>query len=451
MSHVVVVGAGHSGLGVVRHLVKAGKAVVITDNNPNLDYTVKNKLESLPVTYICGSHPNYILDQCSEVILSPGVSLQSKFALEALRRGINVIGELELAHRILRSRNDESVILAVTGTNGKSTTTDLTAHLLKTSKLPSIACGNLGVPLITAIEQSKPKTRFALECSSYQLETIQTFHAEAATILNITPDHLARHKTMEAYKKIKMRIFQHQTRQDLQLMPIINLDFTMEHCGHGHIATFGWSRPTNDTGVWCDSNGNLKLKNKSGEHFLAHRSQLSIPGDHNVENAMVAAMLAHYGGAELEAIYKGLCNYPGLAHRIMLCGERNGIKVYNDSKGTNIDATITAINSMSGPLVLILGGQDKGVSYKPLRQVLKDKLRVLVFLGEAIEKLEQDLGDLPHVSIRNFDLAVDKALSLAKMGDKVILSPACASFDQFNNFEERGIRFEEIAREWING
>jgi UDP-N-acetylmuramoylalanine--D-glutamate ligase len=181
---------------------------------------------------------------------------------------------------------------------------------------------------------------------------------------------------------------------------------------------------------------------------LIPRSQLLIPGDHNVENALAAAVLASHGGAGLDAIREGLRTYPGLAHRIVLCGERDGIKAYNDSKGTNVDATLTAIRALPGPLVLILGGQDKGSSYAPLRQALEGKLRRLVFLGEAIPQLERDLGDLPHTTVEPFDQAVAAALALAKEGDQVLLSPACASFDQFRDFEQRGERFEALVREW---
>jgi len=178
------------------------------------------------------------------------------------------------------------------------------------------------------------------------------------------------------------------------------------------------------------------------------RSRLLIPGDHNVENALAAAVLARHGGADLEGLRLGLKSYPGLAHRMVLCGERDGIKVYNDSKGTNTDATLTGIRALPGPLVLLLGGQDKGSGYLALRPALEGKLRRLVFLGEAVPQLERDLGDLPHDTVRPFDEAVARALALARPGDQVLLSPACASFDQFENFERRGERFEALVRAW---
>lgn len=447
MGRIVVVGAGRSGLGAAEHLAKAGRDVVVTEGKPEPPPAARERLAALGVPAVWGAHPLTLLDDCDEVLMSPGVSPRIPFAAEAAARGIPVIGELELAHRALRARRDGAVILAVTGTNGKSTTTDLLAHLLKASGIPSRACGNLGVPLVEAMEGAEEGTRYALECSSYQLETVREFHAEGAAALNLTPDHLARHGTMEAYRAAKVRIFQLQTPADLRLTPLADPAFEAAAPGSGRSARFGWEDPEGP-GAWCDDHGTLWLRDDHGEHPLVHRTALRIPGDHNVENALAAAVLAGHGGAELDAIKEGLRTYPGLAHRIAFCGERDGVKAYNDSKGTNVDATLIAIRALPGPLVLLLGGQDKGTSYEPLKEALGGKLRSLVFLGEAIPQLERDLGDLPHVTVQPFDEAVAAALALAREGDQVLLSPACASFDQFTNFEARGDRFEALIREW---
>jgi len=448
MGRIIVVGAGRSGLGVVEFLVKAGKDVVLTDSRPDPEPRAAARLAELSVLAVWGDHPLTLLDGCDEVVLSPVVRPDHPFVLAAAGRGIPVLGELELAHRALRERADGSQILAITGTNGKSTTTDLTAHLLKACDLPAVACGNLGTPLISAMVGAERGTRFALECSSYQLETVQDFHAEAAAALNLTPDHLARHGSMEAYRAAKARIFQHQTADDLRLTPLADPAFEAMAPGQGRSARFGWDCP-DGPGAWCDAHGTLWLKDEYGEHPLIPRGQLLIPGDHNVENALAASVLARHGGADLEGIRIGLRDYPGLAHRMVLCGERDGIKVYNDSKGTNLDATLTAIRALPGPLVLLLGGEDKGTGYLALRAALEGKLRRLVFLGEAIPQLERDLGDLPHDTVPPFDEAVARALALAEPGDQVLLSPACASFDQFENFERRGERFETLVRAWV--
>jgi len=448
MGRIIVVGAGRSGMGVIEHLVKAGREVVLTDGNAAPDAATAARLATLGVLAVWGAHPLSLLEGCEEVVLSPGVPPALPLAQAALAAGLPVTGELELAHRALRERDPLAKVLAITGTNGKSTTTDLLAHLLTTSGQPAVACGNLGTPLIAAMEGAELGTRFAVECSSYQLETVRDFHAEAAAALNLTPDHLARHGTMEAYREAKVRIFQHQTPDDLRLTPLADPAFEALAPGQGLSARFGWDAP-DGPGAWCDAHGTLWLVDSHGEHALVNRAQLKIPGAHNVENALAAAVLAERGGADLDGIREGLRTYPGLAHRLAFCGERDGIRVYNDSKGTNVDATVTAVRALPGPLVLLLGGQDKGTSYAPLREALAGKVRRLVFLGEAIPQLERDLGDLPHTTVRPFDEAVAAALAAASDGDQVLLSPACASFDQFKDFEARGDHFEALVRAWL--
>ena len=449
MARVVVLGAGRSGLAVAAHFSRLGEEVVVSDRRPEPDSLTVQELSRMGVHGIWGPHPAALLEGCREIVLSPGVPPSIPFVQEALHRGIPVIGELELAHRVLRRRADGSRLLAVTGTNGKSTTTDLLAHLLEAAGLPAVACGNLGTPLLAAMEGQGEGTRYALECSSYQLETIRDFHADGAAILNLTPDHLARHGSMEAYLDAKLRIFERQNPEDVRLTPASDPTFDAFAPGHGRTFRFGWGAPKGP-GAWCEPDGTLWLVDGQGNRErLVHRQELRIPGDHNVENALAAAILAFHGGAGAEGIRAGLRTYPGLAHRMVLCGEKGGVKAYNDSKGTNVDATMTAIKALPGPLVLLLGGQDKGAPYEPLRRLLAGKLHCLVFLGEAIPKLEGELGDLPHTTIQPFDEAVREALKLAEPGDQVLLSPACASFDQFNNFEERGDRFEALVKAWM--
>jgi UDP-N-acetylmuramoylalanine--D-glutamate ligase len=436
----VVMGAGRSGLAAARFLASQGRSVVLTDSRPDPGRTLETELAQAGIPGVWGDHPFVLLDACDELVISPGIPRTSAFVSEALDRGISVIGEVELAHRLIRARNDGSRVLAVTGTNGKSTTTDLVAHLLRVSGLPSIACGNLGTPVIEAVQAAPPAAIFAVELSSYQLESVQTLHAEGAAFLNLTPDHLARHGTMETYRKTKLRIFENQTARDLRVVPAVHPEWWQDAPGAGRTARFGWSACE----AWCDASGVLHLHGEA----LLRRSELVIPGDHNVENALAASLLARQAGASLGGIREGLKSYAGLAHRIAFCGERGGVKAYNDSKGTNVDATLTAIRALPGPLVLLLGGTDKGASYAPLREALAGKLRCLVFLGEAIPQLTRDLGDLPHETVPAFDEAVQAALALARPGDQALLSPACASFDQFDNFEQRGDRFESLVRSW---
>ena len=444
MSYTLVMGAGRTGLAVARHLHLQGVDVLINDRRSRPDRAVEWTLAELGIPGVWGTHPQVLLGECDGIVLSPGIPPDLPFLEAARGLGITVEGELELAHRALRARDPAARILAVTGTNGKSTTTDLLAHLLRTAGLGAVACGNLGTPLIEALAGAAPGTRYALECSSYQLETTVDFRAEGATLLNLTPDHLARHGSMERYLAAKQKVFAHQGPGDVCILPDRQPGF---RAGQGRALRFGRGAPAGD-GAWCGEDGVLRLVEGGTATDLLHRGELRIPGDHNVENALAALLLARHGGAGLEPIRAGLRTYPGLAHRIALCGERGGVKAYNDSKGTNVDATLIAVRALPGPLVLLLGGQDKGTSYAPLRAALAGKLREAVFLGEAIPQLERDLGDLPHRAVEGFDGAVREALSIARDGDQVLLSPACASFDQFDNFERRGERFEELVRQW---
>lgn len=437
----VVMGAGRSGLAAAHHLAALGEPLVLTDSRLGPDPSLELDLARRGIPGVWGSHPEALLDDCEELILSPGIPRTEPLVALALARGIPVIGEVELAHRVLRRRMDGGRVLAVTGTNGKSTTTDLTAHLLRTAELPVVACGNLGTPVIEAVQAGGPDTIYVVELSSYQLESVAGFHAEGAAFLNLTPDHLARHGTLEDYRRTKLRIFERQGAEDLRVVPQGHPEWWQDAPGAGLPAQFGWL----PCEAWCDQSGQLRLYGEP----LVHREDLRIPGTHNIENALAAALLAWHGGAGLEAIREGLKSYPGLAHRIALCGTKGGVRAYNDSKGTNVDATLTAIKALPGPLVVLLGGTDKGASYAPLRAALADKLHRLVFLGEAIPQLTRDLGDLPHEVVPAFDEAVRAALALAQPGDQVLLSPACASFDQFTNFEQRGLRFETLVREWV--
>ncbi|MDP1832142.1 MAG: UDP-N-acetylmuramoyl-L-alanine--D-glutamate ligase [Geothrix sp.] len=440
--HTVVMGAGRSGLAAARFLASQGRSVVLTDNRPGPGPALELDLAKAGIPGVWGSHPSVLLEGCGELVISPGIPRSAPFVTEALGRGIPVIGEVELAHRLIRDRRDCGRVLAVTGTNGKSTTTDLVAHLLRASGISAVACGNLGTPVIEAVQAAPAGTAFAVELSSYQLESVLSFHAEGAAFLNLAPDHLARHGTMEAYHRTKLRIFAGQTADDLRVVPLAHPEWWQDAPGEGRTARFGWS----ECEAWCEGSGDLHLY---GEPLL-HRSELRIPGDHNVENALAAGLLARQAGASTEGLREGLRSYPGLAHRIAFCGEKAGVRAYNDSKGTNVDATVTAIRALPGPLVLLLGGTDKGASYEPLREALAGKLHRLMFLGEAIPQLTRDLGDLPHDVAPVFDDAVRAALALARPGDQVLLSPACASFDQFDNFEQRGKRFEALVRDWAD-
>lgn len=427
-------------MAAVRHMRSLGRDVVLTEQGP-LQSDIDAELRARGAAAVWGGHPFSLLDGCDELVISPGIPRVVPFVAEALRRGIPVIGEAELAYRTLRARQDGSRILGITGTNGKSTTTDLTAHLLRASGVASVACGNLGTPFVEAVDQATGPLVYVVELSSYQLESLATFRADGAAFLNLTPDHLARYGDLETYRQAKLHVFERQHAADVRVVPQAAPDLWKDAPGEGRTLCFGWS----PCEAWCDAAGQLYLHGAP----LIHASEMKIPGKHNVENALAAVLLASHGGATLEGLRSGLRSYPGLAHRIALCGEKNGIRVYNDSKGTNVDATLIAIRALPGPLVLLLGGTHKGASYRPLREALDGKLRKLIFLGDALPELTADLGDLPHEGYWAFPEAVNRALDVAQPGDQVLLSPACASFDQFKNFEARGECFEEMVADWV--
>ncbi|MBI4913559.1 MAG: UDP-N-acetylmuramoyl-L-alanine--D-glutamate ligase [Acidobacteria bacterium] len=449
MTRFLVIGAGRTGLALARHLRRSGEEVILNDRRQRPNPELEETMTAWGIPGVWGQHPLSLVEACDHILLSPGVPPDLPLLQAARIRGLPVEGELEFSHRLLRQRDPGARILAVTGTNGKSTTTDLLGHLLRTAGIPSKACGNLGIPLIEAAEEAGPGTVYALECSSYQLEGVQGFRAEGAALLNLTPDHLARHGTLSAYLEAKLRVFLNQGEGALRVLPASRQDLVAQIPGRGRTCLFGWGHPSGP-GAWCGPDGVLRVVEDRPEDIL-HRHELRIPGDHNVENALAAVLLARHAGASLESLREGLRGYPGLAHRIAFCGERNGVRIYNDSKGTNVDATVTAIRALPGPLVLLLGGQEKGSSYAPIREALGGKLHCAVFLGDAIPGLERELGTLPHRSIPAFDEAVRAALAMARPGDQVLLSPACASFDQFENFEARGERFEALVRGWVQG
>ena len=300
MTRTVIIGAGKSGLAAARHLLAKGEDVVLNDRRSDPGRRMEIDLAALGIPGVWGRHPEALFEDCRMVVLSPGVPPSLAFLDAVRKRGVPVLGELELAHRELRRQDPSAKVLAITGTNGKSTTTDLTAHLLRASGLPSVACGNLGTPLIEAIEGAAAGTVYAVECSSYQLETVDSFHAEAAALLNLTADHLARHGTMERYLEAKQRIFRWQGPSDRRILPAAAPALALGAPGSGTTLPFGWG-PSTEDGAWCDQ-GRMILREGGKDFDLGPRDELRIPGDHNVENALAAALLARHGGASLPAL-----------------------------------------------------------------------------------------------------------------------------------------------------
>ncbi len=369
------------------------------------------------------------------IVLSPGVPADVDVAVTARKRGVRVIGDLELASWFLQGD-----IIGITGSNGKTTTTALTGHILQTSGIAAQVGGNIGTPPCSMVKTSRAGQWNVLELSSFQLETSDTLHARMGAALNVTPDHLDRHYTLENYAAAKARLFTTQQPGDFA---ILNADD--EICRSyasrtaGTVLWFSSTRPV-EPGAWMDD-GNLVVDG----HPLMETREVPLRGVHNLENTMAAALMARQVGASLNQIRAGVMNFPGVEHRLEFVREIEGVAWYNDSKATNVDATLKAIAAFEGHLWIILGGKDKNSDYTPLSAPLHEKAHAALLIGAAAEKIEKQLRDeVSLIRCGTLDAAVEEADARATAGDTVLLAPACASFDQFQNFEHRGREFKRL-------
>ncbi len=372
------------------------------------------------------------------VVLSPGVDIESPQLQEIKNQGTPILGEIELA-----SRFNQTPIIAVTGTNGKTTTVTLTGNILKNSGIATCVGGNIGTPFISQIEKDAPSYR-VLEISSFQLETTNLFRAHIACVLNVTPDHLNRHKTIEDYAGFKERIANNQTDDDFF---ILNADdpFTsaMRKGKPSNILWFSLRQEVQQ-GAWVHNEKILfRIGDQKGE--VCNLKDLNSSLRLQTENALAAFLLSYLAGANLSTIQKTFSEFSGLEHRLERVATIGGIDFINDSKGTNVGSTQKAINSFSQPIVLIMGGQDKGGDFSSLKTLLKNKVKNLILIGEAKEKIKQSLnGTPPKEESESLEHAVQKAMKHAIPGDVVLFSPGCASFDMFKNYEDRGNQFKKF-------
>lgn len=434
MNRVVVVGAGKSGVAAAGFLAGRGVSVAITDALPEESLPLARSLPA-GVTRVFGSHPVELLERVDYVVLSPGVPTDLPFLQAAAARGIPVFSEIELAFRQLQGR-----VVGITGSNGKSTTTALTGEILREGGLEPIVAGNIGEPLISAID-SKARN-YVIELSSFQLETIDTFRADVALLLNITPDHMDRYASMEEYSAAKLRIFANQNPGDIA---IVNADDprTAEPATRARVWRFS-SRRFIDPGGSFD--GQNLVVAMAGARSSIPRSALRLEGSPNIENALAGWLAARAMGVEDSAVERAFRSFEGLPHRMRLVRQVGGVRYINDSKGTNVDATIKSLEGMEDARVLlILGGKDKKGEFERLRDLVSRKSRKVLTIGAAAERIGRALGGSAEI-VPCGDLAgaIAYASSSAEPGDVVLLSPACASFDQYRNFEERGRHFEEL-------
>ena len=463
---VTVVGLGRSGVGAANLLSELCADVTVTDRKTEVE--LKNFIERInhPVRLALRGHPEGVFVSADMVIISPGVPLDIVTLLKAKEKGVPIIGELELAYQIVRNQTE---FLSVTGTNGKSTTTALLDFMLKKSGFRTILGGNIGMALTEEIYKIVTKLNSSLvtrqltldfvvaEVSSFQLESIRDFRPKGAVILNITPDHLNRYHSLEEYCDAKARIFENQVEGDFLLLNADDPEAVKAMSEKLKVKKekpriFYFSRKREVEGiysregrVYCNFPESSLITRHS---LLINGEEIRIKGVHNLENAMAASAMALLAGSPLEAVRDSLREFPGLEHRLEFVREIDGVKYFNDSKGTNIGAVVKSLESFNVPIILIAGGRDKAGDFSILRDLVKERVKAIVLIGEATKKIRRSLGDLTETLMaKNLQEAVEISRSISTKGNIVLLSPACASFDMFADFEDRGRQFKKIVTE----
>ena len=439
---VLIIGAARSGIACAKFLAARGATVALNDRKPIEEWSADAvALKKEGIGCVAGDVPSWLLDNVELVVVSPGVPVKSIPIRYAERAGAEIIGEVELAARFLKGR-----IVAITGTNGKTTTTALIGELLKGAGLTVQVGGNIGTPLITMVDSSREDGWIVAELSSFQLETIKEFHPAVAVVLNVTPNHMDRYESFNDYAAAKHRIFMNQTAGDVA---VLNADDeVVSSWGAGlraHVVKFS-VRHELEEGLFLRDR-ELISRTADGERVLMLRDEMKLRGLHNVENVLAALSAGLACGADPVSMRETVRNFEPVEHRLELVAEIDGIKFYNDSKATSVDATLKALEAFAehpGKIVLILGGRGKKAPYAPLAELVKEKVRHLVLIGEDAETISKELnGYAPHDRASDMHDAVQRSFRLARAGDVVLLAPACASFDMFESFEHRGKVFKD--------
>jgi len=436
---VLVVGLGKSGVASALFLQAHGAKVTVSDSKP------QDQLgEEIPVlldhgiAVETGGHGERTFRGQDLIVVSPGVPVDSPPLVQARALGEPVIGEIELASQFLPKN-----LVAITGSNGKTTTTTLAGEIITAGGFSAAVGGNIGTPAISLVEQATPETVVVLEVSSFQLETIQTFRPKVAVVLNITPDHLDRHRTFEAYTNAKARIFENQQAQDFA---VLNAD---------DAASAGLASRTQAQVFWISRkkevkqgayvrDGRIFFRDPKGQHEIMQTSEIPLKGGHNVENVLAAVCVGAVMGCDAGSIAKAVRNFKAVEHRLEYVATIRGVEYYNDSKATNVDATIKALESFPANVHLILGGKDKDSDYTQLNDLLQQRVKRVYTIGAAAEKIESQIKGVEVDHSETLETALRRASAIAAAGDVVLLAPACASFDQFQNYEHRGRVFKEV-------
>jgi UDP-N-acetylmuramoylalanine--D-glutamate ligase len=450
---VLVVGLGKSGVASALFLKSRGAQVTVSDSKPEAELR-KEILLLLDhgITVETGGHGDRTFRGQDLIVVSPGVPFDAPQLVQARALGEKVIGEIELAAKFL-----PGPIVAITGANGKTTTTSLAGEILAAGRFPVLVGGNIGTPAITFVDQAKPNTWIVLEVSSFQLETIVDFHPRIAVILNITPDHLDRHKTFANYVEAKARIFENQQPADFT---ILNADdpTTINLAERTLAQRFLFSRKKELGAGAFVRNGHIFFRNPERPTTSAQRPEVEImplneiplKGAHNLENVLAGISIGMLVGVQPEQIRQAIRDFKAVEHRLEFVAKIAGVDYYNDSKATNVDATIKALESFPANIHLILGGKDKGSDYTLLNDLLRARVKRVYTIGAAAAKIEsqiQGAAEIDHAE--TLAAAVQKAAATAAPGDIVLLAPACSSFDQFQNYEHRGQSFKESVRSLV--
>jgi UDP-N-acetylmuramoylalanine--D-glutamate ligase len=444
---VLVVGLGKSGVASALFLKAHGARVTVSDTKSGDD--LRDEIPTLldhGITVETGGHGERTFRGQDLIVVSPGVPVDAPPLVQARALGEVVIGEIELAAQFL-----PGPIVAITGSNGKTTTTTLTGEILTAAGSPTLVGGNIGTPAISLAERAKPESVIVLEVSSFQLETIQSFHPKVAVVLNVTPDHLDRHRTLEAYVDAKARIFENQRSEDFA---VLNADdpTCVAMAGRTRAQVFWFSRQKEVNQGARVRDGAILFRDRSGPEETVQReimlvSEIPLKGAHNLENVLAAVSAGALMGCAPEKIRQAVRDFKAVEHRLEYVATIRGVDYYNDSKATNVDATIKALESFPANIHLILGGKDKGSDYSLLNDVLRQRVKRVYTIGAAAAKIESQVKYVEVVRAETLENALRKANAVAEPGDVVLLAPACASFDQFKNYEQRGQVFKEI----VNG
>jgi UDP-N-acetylmuramoylalanine--D-glutamate ligase len=437
---VLVVGLGKSGVASALFLKERGARVTVSDTkSPDQLRDEIPVLLDHGIAVETGGHGERTFRGQDLIVVSPGVPVDAPPLVQARASGEPVIGEIELAAQHL-----PGPIVAITGSNGKTTTTTLTGEILAAGGLPTRVGGNIGTPAISLVADAKPEMVIVLEVSSFQLETIQTFRPKVAVVLNVTPDHLDRHRTFQAYVDAKARVFENQRPSDFAVLN--EDDSTCLTLGERTRAQVFWFSRKKEVkqGAWV-RDGQIVFRDASGQREIMLVSEIPLKGAHNVENVLAAVCTGALMGCKAELIRKAVREFKAVEHRLEYVATVKGVEYYDDSKATNVDATIKALESFPANIHLILGGKDKGSDYTVLNDLLRRRVKRVYTIGAAAEKIESHIkGTTDIVHAETLDNAVRRAAAVAKAGDIVLLAPACASFDQFQSYNHRGRVFKEV-------